>query len=182
MMEKCRSGSQCDLARIGSPAEAQILLDAGSASTCGFDETALRELLHQGLPAEEGALEGLRDSLMPLVVGLRRTGRLPAVLAAYRDAVGLRTKTFVRWVPVSCWGGIGCIKKRTMMIMVGVHTAVRTQPEGCFFCCREVVERGVPVLLSSDRRDMEQMSIADKLQVRMPVSLDCTLPSRLCSG
>ncbi len=32
-------------------------------------------------------------------------------------------------------------------------------------CCREVVERGVPVLLSPERRSIEQMNLADRLQV-----------------
>ncbi len=31
--------------------------------------------------------------------------------------------------------------------------------------CREVVERGVPVLLSSERRSIEHMNLAERLQV-----------------
>lgn len=36
---------------------------------------------------------------------------------------------------------------------------------GVLLCCREVVERGVPVLLSPERRSIEQMNLADRLQV-----------------
>lgn len=55
------------------------------------------ELLGLGMP-QDGEQEQLRDGLMPLVVGLRRTGRLSSVLAASRDAAALKAKSFIRYL------------------------------------------------------------------------------------
>lgn len=104
---------------------------------------------------------------MPLVVGLQRTGRLSAVLASYRDAAGLRTKIFVRY--------IGCRYKYLSLSYEGVHflshqcAKLHGKESARLAHCREVVERGMPLMLSPERRDTEQMSMVDKLQVCLPV-------------
>ncbi|BDA47885.1 probable vacuolar protein sorting-associated protein 54 [Coccomyxa sp. Obi] len=115
---------------LQSSCAGRIIKEATALSADGsraFDEAALLELLGLGAP-QDGEQEQLRDGLMPLVVGLRRTGRLSSVLAAFRDAAALKAKAFIR----------------------------------------EVVERGVPVLLSSERRSIEHMNLADRLQVMGP--------------
>jgi hypothetical protein len=66
-----------------------------------YDEAALLELLGMGTP-QDGEQEQLADGLMPLVVGLRRTGRLSPVLAALRDAAALKAKSFIRYCCKYC--------------------------------------------------------------------------------
>lgn len=83
---------------LQSTAPARIMKDVSALSRGSgraFDEEALQGMLGQDAP-QDGEQEQLRDGLMPLVVGLRRTGRLLAVLAAFRDAAGNKAKTFIR--------------------------------------------------------------------------------------
>ncbi len=72
--------------------------EAGALTRDGgraYDEAALLDILGLGTP-HDGEQEQLRDGLMPLVVGLRRTGRLSPVLAALRNAAALKAKSFIR--------------------------------------------------------------------------------------
>ena len=59
-----------------------------------YKEEALQDLVAMG--ASQDSLEQLKDSLTPLVNGLRRTGRLGAVQASFRDATSQSTKSIVR--------------------------------------------------------------------------------------
>lgn len=45
----------------------------------------------------EAAQEELQEVLLPLVIGLRRMGRLPAVLRQHKEASVARLKDFLRW-------------------------------------------------------------------------------------
>ncbi len=45
----------------------------------------------------EAAQEELQEVLLPLVIGLRRMGRLPAVLRQHKEASAARLKDFLRW-------------------------------------------------------------------------------------
>ncbi len=78
-----------------------------------------------GGPAEEE--EPLRDALAPLVAGLRRTGRLPAALAAFRDAAAAEVKQAVRCRPQPA----RCARAQTASLDAsgaGFRTAARTDP------------------------------------------------------
>lgn len=59
-----------------------------------YDEPSLLQLIARGAPQD--SLAQLKDSLTPLVAGLRRTGRLVAVLMSFKDATSQRTKSIVR--------------------------------------------------------------------------------------
>lgn len=59
-----------------------------------YNEEALLQLVASG--ASQDGLEQLKDSLTPLVAGLRRTGRLGAVQASFKEAASQRTKSIVR--------------------------------------------------------------------------------------
>ena len=52
---------------------------------------------------EEGGAETLQEVLLPLVIGLRRLGRLPAVLRELREASTTRLKDLLRWVAWRMW-------------------------------------------------------------------------------
>lgn len=59
-----------------------------------YNEEALLQLVASG--ALQDGLEQLKDSLTPLVAGLRRTGRLGAVQTSFKEAASQRTKSIVR--------------------------------------------------------------------------------------
>ena len=59
-----------------------------------YSEEAVLRLIATG--ASQDSTEQLKDSLTPLVAGLRRTGRLGVVQASFRDATSQRTKALVR--------------------------------------------------------------------------------------
>lgn len=50
----------------------------------------------------ESAQEELQEVLLPLVIGLRRMGRLPAVLRQHKEASVAWFKDFLRWGHVAC--------------------------------------------------------------------------------
>ena len=60
-----------------------------------YSEEAVLQLLATGASPE--TTEQLKDSLIPLVAGLRRTGRLGAVQTMFTEAASQRTKAIVRW-------------------------------------------------------------------------------------
>ncbi|KAK9830219.1 hypothetical protein WJX72_010418 [[Myrmecia] bisecta] len=104
--------------RLPSLANASI-----AVSTSGPDLSCYPELALIQNDAEE-----MRDMLAPLVLGLKRTGRLSASLRTYREAVAIEVKQGIR----------------------------------------EVVERGLPRLLSADWNSRETASLAEKLQGLQP--------------
>ena len=74
-----------------------MIADPSSRTSEGaklYTEEALLDLVAMG--ASQDSLEQLKDSLTPLVDGLRRTGRLGAVQASFRDATSQSTKSIVR--------------------------------------------------------------------------------------
>ena len=107
--------------------------------------------------ASQDSTEQLKDSLTPLVAGLRRTGRLGVVQASFRDAVAQRTKALVRWA---------CAPERPkarLGMLNWTHWAKCTAHLKRLWC-REAVERAVPVVLSADKRS-SLVSLQDRLQV-----------------
>ncbi len=94
-MASCRSASSGNLQT--APRE-PLIADPSSKSTDRsklYSEDAVLQLLATG--TSQDSTEQLKDSLTPLVAGLRRTGRLGAVLASFKDAVSQRAKALVRW-------------------------------------------------------------------------------------
>lgn len=62
-----------------------------------------------GFGGADGALvgpESLQEALLPLVMGLRRLGRLPALLRQFREASAARLKDFLRW---GAGGAVACV-------------------------------------------------------------------------
>lgn len=80
-------------------------LERLAAGGSGGDATAAAAALASGFPgggsgaaaaaADEGSAEALQEVLLPLVIGLRRLGRLPAVMKAFKEASAARLKTFL---------------------------------------------------------------------------------------
>jgi hypothetical protein len=118
----CRAGSSGNLAAAaaaesallaprssadGDAAAAAATTSSGVSSSRGYSEEALLRLLQgrgaEGVGSEERGAEAedLREQLLPLVVGLRRTGRLPAALAAFRDAAAAKARSFIRCAPAA---------------------------------------------------------------------------------
>lgn len=63
----------------------------------GEAEAAVAAFMGLG-PAEDGMgaeAEVLQDVLLPLVIGLRRMGRLPALMQGFKDAAAARLKDFL---------------------------------------------------------------------------------------
>ena len=90
----CRSASSGNLQT--APRE-PLIADPSSKTTDSsklYSEKAVLQLLATG--AAQDSAEQLKDSLTPLVAGLRKTGRVGVVLASFRDAVSQRTKALVR--------------------------------------------------------------------------------------
>ena len=74
-----------------------MIADPGSALTDRsklYSEEAVLQLIAAG--ASQETTEQLKDSLIPLVAGLRRTGRLGAVQTMFTEAASQRTKAIVR--------------------------------------------------------------------------------------
>ena len=90
----CRTASSGNLQ---TSARERLIADPSSSTSERaklYKEEALLDLVATG--ASQDSLEQLKDSLTPLVDGLRRTGRLGAVQASFRDATSQSTKSIVR--------------------------------------------------------------------------------------
>ena len=83
------AGTAGDSAGGWEPVERPLEAPAGHAGHA--DVAQLETLLDPEAAAEEGE-QPLRDALVPLVAGLRRTGKLPAALAASRDCAVAEVK------------------------------------------------------------------------------------------
>lgn len=76
-----------------------------AGGSCGGSSGDAAAALASGFPdggsgaaaavADEGSAEALQEVLLPLVIGLRRLGRLPAVMKAFKEASAARLKTFL---------------------------------------------------------------------------------------
>lgn len=64
-------------------------------------------------PAEEE--ESLRDALAPLVAGLRRTGKLPAALAAFKDSAVAEVKQAIRY---TSWSNTSWLKPLSRPVLL----------------------------------------------------------------
>jgi hypothetical protein len=85
-------------AAAGAPGAASRPVGFAAAQDAAPESGPPSARVPTGGPAAEEE-EPLRDALAPLVAGLRRTGRLPAALAAFRDAAAAEVKQAVRCRP-----------------------------------------------------------------------------------
>lgn len=94
LMLCCRSASSGNLQ---TSAREPLVADPSCKSSDRsklYDEERVLQLVASG-PSSD-SLEQLKDSLTPLLAGLRRTGKLAAVQASFKDATLQRTKGLVR--------------------------------------------------------------------------------------